>query len=97
VRPDVGLNGWCTMALRRRGEAPGEQPGTVASGWDVELTYRDWVGRDRLRAVARRIDTRAAGTGPQRRPLRIGNIDFVSVEESQLASVGAAMTWDPLR
>lgn len=96
VRPDVGLNGWCTMKLRRRGEAPGDQSGTVASGWDVELTYRDWVGRDRLRAVARRIDTRAAGTGPRPRPLRIGDIDFVSVEESQLASVGAAMTWAPL-
>jgi hypothetical protein len=84
VRPDVGLNGWSTMKLVRRPEAK------ATSGWDVELTYLDWVGRKRLRALAQRIDTQEG------KRLRAGAIDFVKVEESELAGVGAPMTWKTL-
>jgi len=45
IRPDVGLNGWCRMKLKR-----------AASRWNVSLTYVDWVGRERLRAQLVRED-----------------------------------------
>jgi hypothetical protein len=41
-------------------------------------------GRDNPRPSASRV-------------ARLAMVELVSVEESQLASVGAAMTWDPLR
>jgi hypothetical protein len=71
VRPDVGLNGWCRMKLKRESD-----------GWDVTLTYIDWVGRERARAHLGRKDE--------------GSIYFKSVEESDIASVGAPLTWHKL-
>jgi hypothetical protein len=50
-----------------------------ADDWEVLLTYVDWVGRERVRARLGRKDA--------------GGIYFKSVEESELASVGAPMTW----
>ena len=85
VRPDVGLNGWCTMKLLRRQET------SAGSGWDVELTYLDWLGRPRLSALAQRLDNREGARW------RAGAIDFVRVEESDIANVGAPMTWRSLK
>lgn len=45
VRPDVGANGWCKLALARE-----------ANGWAVKLTFVDWVGRERLQARMARTD-----------------------------------------
>lgn len=53
-----------------------------AGDWEVVLTYVDWVGRERLRARLGRKDA--------------GGIYFKSVEESEIASVGAPMTWHKL-
>jgi hypothetical protein len=71
VRPDVGLNGWCRMKLTR-----------AAGGFEVNLTYVDWVGRDRLRAKIVREDG--------------ASVRFASVEESDIAYVGAPSTWRAL-
>jgi hypothetical protein len=71
VRPDVGLNGWCRMKLARGDD-----------GWDIELLYRDWIGRDRCRARLGRKDA--------------GGIFFKSVEETDIANVGDAPTWRKL-
>jgi hypothetical protein len=49
VRPDVGLNGLAELAISRG-----------AAGWEVALTYRDWVGRDRARATIHK----SRGMGP---------------------------------
>lgn len=35
VRPDVGMNGWCEMEVRRDN-----------ASWAVKLRYLDWVGRE---------------------------------------------------
>lgn len=45
IRPDVGANGWCRLALKR-----------AANRWNVGLTFIDWVGRPRLRANLVRED-----------------------------------------
>ncbi|HZJ63676.1 MAG TPA: CHAT domain-containing protein [Kofleriaceae bacterium] len=68
VRPDVGLNGWCKLTLAR---APQQ--------WNAELTFIDWIGRERLRATLCRKDGES--------------VRFERVEESALASVGATPTW----
>jgi hypothetical protein len=68
VRPDVGLNGWCKLKLAR---AP--------QHWNVELSFIDWIGRERLRATLCRNDG--------------DSVRFERVEESALASVGATLTW----
>ena len=49
------------------------------AAWNVGLTYVDWVGRDRLRANLVRPDGES--------------IRFDSVEESDIAAVGAEPTW----
>ena len=51
----------------------------VADTWTVVLTYIDWVGRERLRATLVRRDGES--------------IHFASVEESDIATVGAEPTW----
>lgn len=71
LRPELGLNGWCTMTLTRSTDR-----------WTVSLVYKDWVGRDRLRANLERVDGRS--------------ILFRTVEESALAAVGAQPTWRAL-
>ena len=68
LRTDVGLNGWCKMTLTRE-----------ADGWNIVLTYIDWIGRERCRARLARKDE--------------GGIFFKSVEESEIASTGAPPTW----
>jgi hypothetical protein len=72
MRSDVGLNGWCKMKLTRG-----------ADGWDVLLTYVDWVGRERVRAQLARKDA--------------GGIYFRRVEESAIAKVGDAVTWHEVK
>jgi len=50
-----------------------------SGAWEILLTYIDWVGRARLRARLGRKDG--------------GGIYFKSVEESEIATVGAEPTW----
>ncbi|MFO0606357.1 MAG: metallophosphoesterase [Polyangiales bacterium] len=65
VRPDVGLNGLAELSISRS-----------TAGWEVGLTYRDWVGRDRARATIRK----PRGMGPQ----------LVAVAENLSPSLGGA-------
>lgn len=50
VRPDVGLNGWSELELKRD-----------VHRWTATLTFRDWVGRDRSRTVIEK----SRGMGPR--------------------------------
>jgi|GEM_PF-1082830 len=69
VRPDLGANGWCRLELAR-----------LKNRWQVELTFVDWAGRDRLRAKLSRDD----GT----------TIRLDETLESNLTAVGAEPTWE---
>lgn len=69
VRSDVGLNGLAELAVSHG-----------AKGWEVTLTYRDWVGRDRARATI----VKPRGMGPQ----------IVSVEENESPAPGGAQWRD---
>ena len=72
VRPDVGANGWCRLKLAR-----------VGTRWDVAITFVDWVGRERLRAILSREDG--------------GTIELQDVQESAATGVGVPLTWAEVR